>query len=192
MQCLTWMWTHHLNATLLPPTRQSTQQNIHWVQTPLPTTRPKALKNARTASGLVWVQWKHFPKHRWTHYQIAKKVSIVPSKEQGLGMWRGEMILHIFRSVVQQLLTQLELLPRLVLDLSDMLNPTVTNIHLSIALLVQVARLARTSPISEGELKIPPTHLHLLCNSSQLSSEFRRGRFLDLDALNLAVVSVLP
>jgi hypothetical protein len=41
--------------------------------------------------------------------------------------------------------------------------------------------------------KIPPTHLHLLCNSSQLPSEFRRGVFLDLfDALNLVAVFVFP
>jgi hypothetical protein len=41
--------------------------------------------------------------------------------------------------------------------------------------------------------KIPPKLLHLLCNSSQLPSEFRGGVFLDLfDALNLAVVSVSP
>jgi len=39
--------------------------------------------------------------------------------------------------------------------------------------------------------KIPPTLLHLLCNSSQLPLEFHREVFLDLlAALNLAVVSV--
>jgi len=63
------------------------------------------------------------------------------------------------------------------------------NIHLSIALLV-VARLARTS---SPQRKIPSTHLHLRCNSSQLPSEFREREFLDLfDALNLLVSSVCP
>ena len=45
------------------------------------------LGNGHAASGLVWVEWKHFPKHRWTHCQIARKLWIAPSKEQGLGTW---------------------------------------------------------------------------------------------------------
>src|SRR5271155_4506803 len=30
-------------------------------------------------------QWKHFPKHRWTHCQIARRGGIAPSEERGLG-----------------------------------------------------------------------------------------------------------
>jgi hypothetical protein len=113
----------------------------------------------------------------------------LPSKEQGWGS-EEEKIVHVFRSVVHQLLTTVRNPSKVV---SGHFRPAESNcdIHLSIALLV-VARLARTSPISEGE-KFRP-HIFTSCaNTSQLPSEFRRGLFLDLfDASNLPVPSVCP
>ena len=98
--------------------------------------------------------------------------------------------MHVFRSVVHQLLTTVRNPSKVV---SGHFRPAESNcdIHLSIALLV-VARLARTSPISEGE-KFRP-HIFTSCaNTSQLPSEFHRGLFLDLfDASNLPVPSVCP